>query len=309
MVMPVYNGERTLMHSVDSVLAQTFGDLELVICNDASTDDTRSILENIDDVRVRVVHNATNAGEGPTRDRAIELARGMILAVIDADDTWVPERLETLLCEVDPSKETMIFDDIMECHDTASGMVPWRRLRGKHAFGSNGTGSVEVPVESYVRSERLLIKPLVPLSCISRYGIRHGLIYGADTEFFLNLMAHGLPLRYVPKPMYRYRITPGSMTGDADRCRMLRLSLENALRRFEHAPTVQAALRTKIAMVTREEQYFPFVRKLKKKQLRSAFHMARFRPWFVPEFFRRLGATLVYHAHRMWHGGRIRGIR
>jgi glycosyltransferase involved in cell wall biosynthesis len=280
-VMPVYNGARTLRHSVDSVLAQTFGDLELIICNDASTDETRKILESIHDVRVRVVHNASNVGEGPTRDRAIESARGMILAVIDADDTWMPERLETLLGEVDPSHETMIFDDIIECHDTPSGMVPWCRLRGKNAFGSKGTGSVEVPIESYVRSKRLLIKPLFPLGWIRQYDIRHGCIYGADTEFFLNLMAHGLPLRYVPKPLYCYRITPGSMTSDADRCRMLRLSLEKALNRFENSPTVQAALRTKITMITREEQYLPFVRKLKKKQIRSAFHMARFRPWFV----------------------------
>ena len=136
--MPVYNGARTLRQSVDSVLAQTFDDLELIICNDASTDETRKILKNIDDVRVRVVHNASNVGEGPARDRAIELARGMILAVIDGDDTWTPDRLETLLCEWDPSQKTMIFDDIMECHDTPSGMVPWHTLRGKYAFGSNG---------------------------------------------------------------------------------------------------------------------------------------------------------------------------
>lgn len=298
-----------LRQSVDSVLAQTFRDFEFIICNDASTDETGKILENIDDVRVRVVHNASNLGEGPTRDRAIELARGMILAVIDADDTWTPERLETLLCELDPSHETMIFDDIMECHDTPSGMVPWHTLRGKYAFGSNGIGSIEVPVENFVCSKRLLIKPLFPLCWLKQHKIRHSCIYGADTEFFLKLMAHGLQLRYVPKPMYYYRITPGSMSCFTDRCSMLRQSLENTLNQFEHAPTVQAALRKKIAIVTREEQYMPFVWELKKKQLRKALQMARHSPWFIPELFRRLGGTLTYHAHRIWNGGRTRGIR
>ena len=307
--MPVYNAERTLRQSVDSVLAQTFSDFELIVCNDASTDETGKILENLDDVRVRVVQNTYNLGEGPTRDRAIELARGTMLAVIDADDAWTPERLETLLREAKTPNDTIIFDDIMECHDTPSGMVPWRTLRGKFAFGSNGIGPVEVSIENFVCAKRLLIKPVIPLRWIKRYDIRHSCIYGADTEFFLKLMSHGLQLRYVPKPMYYYRITPGSMTGDADRYHMLRQSLEHALDGFEHAPAVKAALRKKISMVKRDEQYLPFVRNLKEKQYRSAFQMARHTPWFIPELFSRLGATLAYHAHRIWHGGSTRGIQ
>ena len=137
-VMPVYNGARTLRESVDSVLAQTFRDFELIICNDASTDNTGIILEKIVDERVRVIHNESNLGEGSARDRAIESASGVWLAFIDADDAWAPERLETLLNQTDASPNKMMFDDILECHDTAHGMVPWNVLRGKYAFGGNG---------------------------------------------------------------------------------------------------------------------------------------------------------------------------
>ena len=69
-VMPVFNGARTLRESVDSVLAQTFRDFELIICNDASTDNTGIILEKFVDERVRVIHNESNLGEGAARDRA-----------------------------------------------------------------------------------------------------------------------------------------------------------------------------------------------------------------------------------------------
>ena len=308
--MPVFNGARTLRESVDSVLAQTFRDFEFIICNDASTDETGNILENIADERVRVLHNKSNLGEGSARDRAIESARGIWLAVIDADDAWAPERLETLLDAADTSVNKMIFDDIWECHDTADGLVPWHVLRGRYAFGGNGITAVDVPIENFVCQERLLLKPLLPLRSIREYHICHGCRpFGADTEFFLQLLAQGLQLCYVPKPMYYYRITPGSMSSLTNRSSLMREVLENAVNQFEHNVTVQAALRKKIAMVARDEYYMPFVWELKKKQLRKAFQMAYQAPWVIPEFFRRLGHSLAYQAHRIRNGGRTRGIR
>ena len=310
--MPVYNGALTLRESVDSVLAQTFQDFELIICNDASTDETGSILENIADERVRVIQNKSNLGEGSARDRAIESACGVWLAFIDADDAWAPERLKTLLDEADASINKMIFDDILECHDTDTeyGLVPWHVLRGKYAFGGDGIKAVEVPIENFVCQERLLIKPLLPLRHVRQYHIFHGCRrFAADTEFFLRLLAHGLQLCYVPKPMYYYRITPDSMSGLINRSIMMREVLENAINQFEHGPTVQVALRKKVTMVARDEYYMPFVRGLKKKQLRKAFQLAYQAPWVIPEFFRRLGHSLAYHAHRIRNGGRTRGIR
>lgn len=308
--MPVYNGARTLKESVDSVLAQTFRDFELIISNDASTDETRTILETIVDDRVRVINNKSNLGEGSARDRAIESARGVWLAFIDADDTWAPDRLKTLLDEANTSINKMIFDDILECHDTAYGMVPWRVLRGKHAFGGNGIKSVEVPIENFVCQERLLIKPLLPLTHLRMHHICHtSRRFAADTEFFLLLLSHGLQLCYVPKPMYFYRITPGSMSSLTNRSTLMREVLENAISQFENTPAVQAALRKKIAMVARNEYYSPFAWALKKKQLRKAFQLAYHAPWVIFEFFRRLGQSIAYHVHRIWNGGRTRGMR
>lgn len=309
-VMPVYNGARTLGESVDSVLAQTFRDFELIICNDASTDKTRSILENIADERVYVLHNSSNLGEGPARDRAIAAARGDWLAFIDADDAWAPERLETLVSKVDVSLNKMIFDDILECHDTPSGMIPWRVLRGRYAFGGDGTKVVQVSIEDFISQERLLLKPLLPLRSIREDPIFHrNRPFGADTEFFLHLMAHGLQLCYVPKPMYYYRITPGSASGQTGRYDMMQEVLENAVKRFAHAPTVQTAIKKKISLIARRGEYMPFVWSLKKKQFRKAFQIAYRTPWVLPEFLRRLGHNLAYHAHRLRNGGRTRGTR
>jgi succinoglycan biosynthesis protein ExoO len=189
-------------------------------------------------------------------------------------------------------------------------MAPWNVLRGKYAFGGNGITTVEVTTEDFVCQQRLLLKPLLPLRAIREYHICHGCRpVGADVDFFLQLLAHGLQLCYVPKPMYFYRITPGSMTSLTNRYIMMREVLENAIRQFENAPAVQAALRKKIAMVARNGYYMEFFWALKKKQFRKAFQLAYPAPWVIPEFFWRIGRRLAYQAHRIRNGGRTRGIR
>ena len=308
-VMPAYNAARTLMEAVNSVLSQTYRDFELIICNDASTDETENILNNIKDDRVRVIHNPRNLGEGPTRDRAIELARGIWLAVIDADDTWAPERLEVMLREANASDDKMIFDDIIECHDTPSGMVPYHVLRGKHVFSCNGTEAIDVPTETWICSPRLLIKPLLPLIYVKQNNVRHSCKYGADAAFFLQLLSCGLRLRYLPKAMYYYRITQGSMTAWKNRYAMMQEVLENTISYFEHAPNVQDAVRKKISWAIRDGHNVEFFVALKSKEFSKALRIICQHPWIIPLFFRNLRKRMHYRVHRVWHGGCARGIR
>jgi succinoglycan biosynthesis protein ExoO len=313
-VMPVYNGALTLREAVDSILTQTFRDFELIICNDASTDETRSVLKNITDERVKVIHNDINLGPGSSRDRAIEIARGTWLAFTDADDSWVAERLDNLLRATGSTEKVMVFDDIMTCHDVSSGMIPWRNIRGKNAFSGDNFDIIDVPLDQFICSKRLLIKPLLPTAFVRDNRIRHRQRPDSrepveDTDFFLQLMARGMRLRYIPKPMYLYRITPGSATSQTKRKTMMRKVLEDMMLKFEHAPSVQAALKKKMAKVAQDEQYMPFVWTLNNKQFHKALRLACRSPWVIPEFFRRLGHSIAYHLHRIWYGGRTRGIR
>lgn len=90
-VMSVYNGERHLRASVDSVLAQTFSDFEFIIIDDGSTDRTRAVLDSYSDPRIRV-YSQRNCGLAPSLNRGISLARGRFIARQDADDVSHPER-------------------------------------------------------------------------------------------------------------------------------------------------------------------------------------------------------------------------
>lgn len=214
--MPAFNAARTLAVAIDAVLGQSYRQLELVVCDDASTDGTAEILVRLRDPRVRVIRNAKNSGEGVTRDNAIAAARGTWIAVIDADDAWHPQRLEKLLAAAGGREDCMVFDDLMTCHDTPEGLKAWRPIRGRSAFGAAGPGAREISLPAFLRADRLLIKPLVPRKAIVNHGIRHSRKrFGADTEYFLRLAHAGLGMIYVPEPLYYYRVTPGSATAAA----------------------------------------------------------------------------------------------
>ncbi len=89
-VIPTYNRAHTLPRAIESVLAQSFKDFELIIVDDGSTDETPKILERYP---IRVIHQP-NQGVSAARNRGIEAARGHIIALLDSDDEWKPHKLQ-----------------------------------------------------------------------------------------------------------------------------------------------------------------------------------------------------------------------
>jgi len=101
-IIPTYNRSGVLPATVESALAQTYPDFEVIVVNDGSEDDTRQIAERIDDPRVTVIHHAHNRGVAAARNTGIEAARGTLLAFLDDDDRWLPDKL---------AKQAPLFDD------------------------------------------------------------------------------------------------------------------------------------------------------------------------------------------------------
>ena len=101
-VIPSYNSARFVREAVDSALAQTLAPLEVIVVDDGSTDDTAAALEPRSD-RIRLIRQE-NAGVSAARNAGIRSARGTLIAFLDADDVWLPEKLErqTPLHEQDP---------------------------------------------------------------------------------------------------------------------------------------------------------------------------------------------------------------
>jgi Glycosyl transferase family 2 len=93
-LLAVHDDARFLREAVDSVLRQTLGDLELLVIDDASTDDTPDVLAGVDDPRLVVLRNDAQSGLAASLNRGLDQANGKYVARLDADDVALPERLE-----------------------------------------------------------------------------------------------------------------------------------------------------------------------------------------------------------------------
>jgi teichuronic acid biosynthesis glycosyltransferase TuaG len=95
-IMPSWNVERLIEETVRSVQAQTFGDWELLIADDCSTDRTPQLIEAISerDPRVKLIRQPKNGGPALARQASIDRAEGRFLAFLDSDDLWLPGKLE-----------------------------------------------------------------------------------------------------------------------------------------------------------------------------------------------------------------------
>ncbi len=92
-IIPTYNREQFLRKAVDSVLAQTFRDLELIIVDDGSTDGTRRLLSSYGDIRISCLYQP-NSGVSKARNKGLEKSGGRFIAFLDSDDHWAPEKLQ-----------------------------------------------------------------------------------------------------------------------------------------------------------------------------------------------------------------------
>jgi glycosyltransferase involved in cell wall biosynthesis len=92
-ILPVYNGEKTIKRAVESILSQTYTSFELIIINDGSSDRTLGILDSFHDERIRVLHQE-NMGIVASLNRGIQVSAGKYIARMDADDFAMPDRLK-----------------------------------------------------------------------------------------------------------------------------------------------------------------------------------------------------------------------
>ena len=101
-IMPAYNAVGSIARSIDSVLAQTHRELELLIVDDGSTDGTTALIARYakGDARVRPILQARNAGVAAARNAGIAAASGVYIAFLDSDDWWHPRKLELSLAQM-----------------------------------------------------------------------------------------------------------------------------------------------------------------------------------------------------------------
>lgn len=202
-LMPVYNGARYVEQAVRSVLAQTFADLELVVIDDGSTDQSARIVESMEDSRIRFVRNGRNRGLTPTLNHGLALARGELVARQDADDLSEATRLERQVAFLDANPDVAVVGS-------------WYRKIGEHG---EPLGDRTLPSsDAAMRWALLSYCPIVHSAATFRReaiaalgGYDERFAYAQDFDLW-SRVARVHRLGNVPELLVQYRVLPTSLT-------------------------------------------------------------------------------------------------
>jgi glycosyltransferase involved in cell wall biosynthesis len=123
-IIPVFNGAATVAAAIDSALAQEFcGEIEIIVVNDGSTDSTAAILEGFG-ARISVV-NRTNGGLSAARNSGVAVSTGSLLAFLDADDLWMPEKLALMSAALAERPDGVLgYSDAVQIDDNGIETAP-----------------------------------------------------------------------------------------------------------------------------------------------------------------------------------------
>ncbi|MGH7388522.1 MAG: glycosyltransferase [Candidatus Rokuibacteriota bacterium] len=251
-VIPTFNRALAMSRALGSVLAQTFEDFEVVVVDDGSVDETAEVVARVADDRVRYVRQE-NAGVSAARNRGIALSSGELVAFLDSDDAWRPDKLHRTVAFLRRTPEAAaVFTDV-EKHD-GEVFVP-SFVRAAPVFSAILAGREAGDGILLSRREMLLCLlqevPILPSAfTIRRRALqRTGLFDESwssweDWELFLRL-ARWAAFGYVDHPLTVLRVSRDSLHRvDAERGRatMLRL-FRRERRRLGGDREAQAALR------------------------------------------------------------------
>lgn len=127
-VIPLYNKETSICHTLQTVLNQSYQEFEIVIVNDGSTDRSVEEAEKVKDSRIRLIHQA-NAGVSAARNKGIAEAKGEYIAFLDADDEWNKDYLQTQYALTQKFPECGVFACNYEFHDQDGNITKTRLNR------------------------------------------------------------------------------------------------------------------------------------------------------------------------------------
>lgn len=206
-IMPAFNAGKTIVSAIESVIAQTHTDWELLIVNDGSTDDTLKRVAQFNDQRIKILSQA-NQGVASARNTGLDLATGEFIAFLDSDDLWLPSKLE---------KQINIFAS----SGSDVGLV-YTKYRGfttdslvTHRLGFDGVGLLNnsyysLLVMDFIPTLTVMIRALV-LRQVGRF--REDLRGVEDWDFWIRIKKT-YEIKKINEELALYRISPDSLSGN-----------------------------------------------------------------------------------------------
>lgn len=232
-IIPAYNAMAYLPETLDSVLRQTFTDLEVLIINDGSSDHILEWAANIVDPRVKLI-SQENQRLAAARNTGITHAKGEYIAFLDADDLWEPTKLE---------KQVRCLDD----NPTVGLVHTWTLLIDREGNKTGKVVTTQVEGDAWqqiVQKNTIVVSSvIVRASCLQTVGgFDRDLHYCEDYDMWIRFASH-YPFAVVREPLTNYRLHPGTLSTHCEEVlKHFRILIEKA---FQSAPTELLYLRNR----------------------------------------------------------------
>ncbi|BAY61772.1 family 2 glycosyl transferase [Calothrix brevissima NIES-22] len=216
-IIPAYNTSKYIAKAIESALGQTLKNIEVIVVDDASTDNTLEVIERFKDERLKVIVNQENLGAGGSRNRAITEAKGNWIAVLDSDDWYAPERLERLVQVAYQKDADIIADDLYLIKDGEEH--PWSTLIKESGESLSTIKQIEplyfVETDVYGKQGLHLgiSKPLFKRDFLMQQNLQYNSDIKVAEDFWLALTCLVRKARFflVPEPYYFYMARSGSL--------------------------------------------------------------------------------------------------
>lgn len=224
-IIPAFNASHCIARAVASVQAQTEHDWEIVIVDDASTDETAAVVARLAQAEPRILFDrlAINGGPSAARNAGFTRASGRWLALLDADDTFKPERLKALCDLAEQHGLDAIGDDLLYYDELAGvevgsgGFVQGRGVVRVDLDDYLASTSYKVgPLEALYREEKLisLLKLVIRRDFVDAHQLRYSTRYRycEDFLFYFDLFRANAQVGLTAEPMYVYTEKLGSIS-------------------------------------------------------------------------------------------------
>jgi glycosyltransferase involved in cell wall biosynthesis len=244
-IVPAYNSSATIGAAINSVTGGAYEDFELIVCDDASTDDTAGLIETIEDQRVRLVRSPENGGPASARNHALRHAAGELVAFLDADDRWLPG----FLAEQVALYEREAPVGIVSCDAWLVDEDDKRVGRHSDIVGS-GTD-----LTSMLRANRVFVSALCPRAVIEEAGGFSTECFGSeDHDLWLRILENGHRLVHNPEPLALYAAAVAGISSSAAQMgRTEQATYRRALERGRLTQKQRRIARAKLALAESAE--------------------------------------------------------
>jgi len=203
-IIPTYNRAHLLGRAIQSVLDQTCQDLEIIVVDDGSKDNTEEVVNKFHDERIRYIRHEVNKGEGGARNTGIKTAKGEYIAFQDSDDEWLPEKLEKQMrvFETAPPEVGVVYSDMQRVNEHG-------KMRYWHSPTVTYGSLINPRTFEYQVMNIGISSAMIKKECFDKVGLFDEKFPGfADLEIFIRLskLYH---FHHIKEPLVKYYVTEG----------------------------------------------------------------------------------------------------